>query len=220
MKKITLAALGVLAFTGVAAARFGGWAVLSIDDIPEHGVVGKPVVLDFTVRQHADNLLEGLKPQIVAKNGSEMVTGRAWETPKTGVYRASINIPKTGDWAMTIESGFGPSNLKLLPLKVVGAGDKVAAMKPAERGRQLFASKGCVSCHVHNSVGITPFLKNWAPDLTDKRFARDYLEKFLADPSIKPPTPNVGPMPKMHLKPVEIASLVAFINAEQRVTSR
>jgi cytochrome c551/c552 len=220
MKRLAFVALGTVAVASIAAARFGGWAIVSIDTVPEHGVVGKPVVFDFSVRQHGQHLLEDLKPEIVAKNGSDVVTGRAWETPNSGVYRASVNIPKTGDWAMTIRSGFMGSELKLLPLKVVGVSDKVAVMQPAERGRQLFAAKGCVSCHVHNAVGITPFMKNWAPDLTDKRFARDYLEKFLADPSIKPPTPNIGQMPNMHLRPVEIASLVAFINAEQRVTSR
>lgn len=220
MKKLAFAALGTLVATSVAAVSYGGWAILSIDNLPEHGIVGKPVVFDFKVRQHGDNLLQGLEPEVVAMNGSEAVAGRAWETPTTGVYRASINVPKSGDWAMTIRSGFGPSELKLLPLKVVGASDRVAAMQPAERGRQLFAAKGCVSCHVHNAVGITPYLKTSAPDLSDKRFARDYLEKFLADPSIKPKSPNVMQMPNMHLRSTEIASLVAFINAEQRITAR
>lgn len=218
MRKLALAVS--LAFTGLAAARFGGWAIISIDSIPEHGTVGRPVVFDFTVRQHGDNLLEGLQPTLVAKSGSDVVTGRAWETSSTGVYRASIDLPESGDWAMTIQSGFGPSELKLLPLKVVGAMDRVAAMQPAERGRQLFAAKGCVSCHVHRSVGITPFMKDVAPDLSDKRFAAEYLQKFLANPSIKPKSPNMTEMPNMRLRPGEIASLVAFINAEQRVTSR
>lgn len=220
MRRLAFAALGTLAITSIAAARFGGWAIMSISDMPEHGVVGKPVVLDFTVRQHGDNPLEGLTPSFVVRNGTNAVYGRALETAKKGVYRASMNIPKAGDWALTINSGFGPTDLKLLPLRVVADGQMVPSMKPAERGRQLFAAKGCVSCHVHNAVGIAPFMKNWAPDLTDKRFAKDYLEKFLANPSIKPPTPNVAQMPKMHLKPAEIASLVAFINSEQRVTSR
>jgi cytochrome c551/c552 len=218
MRKLAIA--GVVALASLAAARFGGWAIVSLDSIPEHGVAGKPVVVDFKVRQHGQNLLEGLEPSIVARNGGETVAGRAWETPTTGVYRASVNIPKSGDWALTIRSGFGPSELKLLPLKVVAASEKVAAMQPAERGRQLFAAKGCVSCHVHRSVGITPFMKDVAPDLTDKRFASDYLQKFLADPSIKPQSPNTMQMPNFALRPVEISALVAFINADQRVTSR
>ena len=33
---------------------------------------------------------------IEARSGSKRVEGRAWETPKAGVYRASITIPETG----------------------------------------------------------------------------------------------------------------------------
>jgi hypothetical protein len=65
----------------------------------------------------------------------------------------------------------------------------------------------------------------YGPDLTDKRFAKEYLTRFLADPSIKPVPEEVcskdrsycgSPyaMPNLNLKDVEIEALVAFITKE------
>ena len=221
MKKLTLGLVGAgLALATVAATRMGGWAVVTVDDAPEYFVVGRPLVLNFKVRQHGHNELDGLKPEISARLGSQVVTGRAWETQKAGTYRASLTVPQTGSWQITIESGFGPSKGTLLPLRAVDSSQKVAALAPADRGRQLFAAKGCVTCHVHRSVDIATMVKDFAPELSDKRFPAEYLERFLADPSIKPPLPPNGPqMPNPQLRQPEIQSLVAFINSNQRVVS-
>ena len=221
MNKLTLSLVGAaLAVGTIAATRIGGWAVVSVDNAPEYFVAGKPLVLTFAIRQHGDNPLEGLKPSISAKFGSRVVQGRAWELPTKGSYRASITVPDAADWQITIESGFGASKGRLLPMKAVDSTHKVVALPPAERGRQLFAAKGCVTCHVHRSVDIAAMLKDFGPELTDKRFAPDYLAKFLADPSIKPQSPNKPTMPNPVLREPEIASLVAFINSERRLTSR
>ena len=218
MKRLLGAAL---ALTTIAAASWGGWAVVTVENAPDHFVVGKPATFDFVVRQHGVEALRELRPSVEARSGSRRVEGRAWETPTAGVYRASITIPETGDWAVTIGSGFGGSKGRLLPTAAIAAGAKAPVRTEAERGRQLFASAGCVTCHVHASVKLEPLIKEGAPDLTDKRFAADYLAKFLADPSIKPRSPNMRmEMPNLKLREQDIASLVAFINAEQRVTGR
>jgi hypothetical protein len=91
-----------------------------------------------------------------------------------------------------------------------------------ERGKRLFVAKGCITCHVHGSVDPagTLQLKAVGPELTQKRYAPDYLRMYLADPSIRAPsTPNAMRMPNLGLKPAEIASLVAFVNNGQQVTS-
>lgn len=218
MKRMAFGLLAI-ASTTIAAVRFGGWAVVSVDNPPEYIVAGKPLVMDFVVRQHGDNALPDLKPEISAKSGLRTIHGRAWETPTTGVYRASLTVPKAGDWQITIESGFGPSKGRLA-LRAIDATEKSPpAMNATERGKLLFAAKGCVTCHVHRDVGFEPLAKG-PPELSDKRFAADYLAKFLADPSIKPPTPNVGRMPNPQLKQPEIAALVAFINSDRAVSSR
>jgi cytochrome c553 len=217
MKKL---AVGVLALTTMAASSWGGWAVVSVENAPDHFIVGKPTTFDFVVKQHAVEPLKELRPSIEARSGSKRVQGRAWETPKAGVYRASITIPETGDWAVTIESGFGASKGRLVPAPAIAANTTAPARTDAERGRQLFASAGCVTCHTHVAVNMEALYKNMAPDLSNKRFAADYLAKFLADPSIKPKSPDMMQMPNMRLRENDIASLVAFINSERKVTSR
>jgi cytochrome c551/c552 len=217
MKRLAVAALTL---STIAAVNWGGWAVVTVENAPDHFVVGKATTFDFVVRQHGVSPLTDLKPAIEARAGTKRVEGRAWETPKAGVYRATITIPETGDWAVTIESGFGSSKGRMLPKPAIAGTADAPKRTEAERGRQLFASAGCVTCHVHVSVSIEPLLKNAAPELTNKRFAADYLAKFLADPSIKPASPGTGQMPNLRLPQKDIAALVAFINSEPRLTSR
>ena len=84
----------------------------------------------------------------------------------------------------------------------------------------LFAAKGCVTCHVHGGVDIKGQLANFGPNLTARRFPAQYLAQFLADPSIKPPaSANGARMPNLALKQADIASLIAFINDERKLTS-
>jgi mono/diheme cytochrome c family protein len=222
MRKLGIGVLGAaLVLSTAAAARWvGGWAVVTVENVPEYLVVGKPQVLEFWVRQHGVTPMADLKPSIVARSGSRVVRSQAWATPTTGVYRASVTVPSAADWELTIESGFGASKGHLLPLKAVNAAERVSALSVADRGRQLFAAKGCVGCHVHRAVDLEGQLQNVGPDLSDRRFAADYLAKFLADPSIKPESPNTMRMPNLALRQPEIASLVAFINSERRLSNR
>jgi hypothetical protein len=58
------------------------------------------------------------------------------------------------------------------------------------------------------------------PDLSEPKFQSAYLEKFLADPSIKTNWANASRMPNLGLKPAEITALVAFLNRESRASQR
>jgi cytochrome c2 len=214
------AAIG-LALTTIAAVRMGGWAVVSVKDAPDHFVVDKPATFDFVVRQHGVTPLDGLEPSITARKGVRWVTGKVVSTQTSGTYRATIAVPSTGDWTVTIESGFGPSKGRLLPKRAIAANEAPPAIAESERGRQVFASAGCVTCHVHGGVDMKPLWAMKAPELTNKRFAADYLAKFLADPSIKPQSPGMGmQMPNPGLRQSEIVSLIAFINNERKVAAR
>lgn len=222
MRRSLLVAAGVAACVlTIAAARFGGWAVVAVEQPPEYLVVGKSTTLTFTVRQHGINLLTDLAPSIVARSGSREVTARA--TPMIGGrYRAAVAVPATGDWQVTINSGFGRSRGSLLPIRAV---DSTAAAPAAfgayERGQMLFAAKGCITCHVHGGVDARGEISDFGPDLTSRRFAASYLEEFLRDPSIKPPnTENGARMPKPDLRTADIGPIVAFINAERRTAGK
>jgi len=222
MRRSTLAGAGLaLAVTTIAAVRFGGWAVVTVEKIPDYLVVGKPTQLTFAVRQHGVTLLTDLSPSVVAKSGRREITARA-ERLSTGGYRAELAIPEVGEWRISINSGFGKSRGELLPMRAVASTESALAPLPdRERGRMLFAAKGCVTCHVHGDVDVRGEVADVGPDLSSKRFIPQYLAEFLADPSIKPPdAKSTARMPNLALKQADIAYLVAFINAERRAAGR
>jgi hypothetical protein len=225
MKKLAFGMLATLfALSTVAFVRIGGWAVVTVEKIPDHWVVGTPLQLTWKVRQHGVSPVADLKPTIEARSGSRQVRGLTWEFREEGDrgYRARLTFPEPGDWQVTIKSGWGRQRAVLLPWRVVRSTEPTpAALSESERGRRLFAAKGCVTCHVHRAVDIESDMKNGGPDLTDRRFPADYLARFLADPSIKPPlNSNSMRMPNLALKEKDIGPLVAFINAERRLTTR
>ena len=203
------------ALVGGVAAYYGGWATVTVENLPEQLIAGQPYNMTFSIRQHGHEPLDDLTPRVEMSAGGSEVVARAVRTNKRGYYTATLNVPKSGEWNTTIQTSFGKSHLKLLPIEAVNAGArKAAGWTQSERGQRLFVAKGCVACHQHAKVDGSGYYKV-GPDLTEKRFAADYLKQFLADPSIKPRTPNTPPMPDLDLQGAEIAALVAFINADQ-----
>ncbi len=200
-----------------AAASAGGWAAITVEDLPEYVVAGQPVALTYSVRQHGLTLMSGLEGRVEARAGRRSARAEALPGGSRGQYVATVTLPEPGEWTVTIHSGFGTSRVTLLPIRVVAAGAAAPrAATAAERGRQLFVAKGCLTCHRHGDVagsGAAPV----GPELTGRRFAPEYLSRFLADPSIiRPARANVEPMPQLELDGPEIAALVAFINTERQ----
>ena len=232
LSPVILAAL--LAASIVGFKSMGGWAVVTVSKIPDAWIAGKPLQLTWQVRQHGMTPLSGLSPTLEARSGSRVITGRTWAFSEDGQkgYRGTIVFPQTGEWQVTINSGFGRSKAVLLPWRVVDSVTAVrgtveehlqkrgiAPFSEQERGRRMFASMGCVTCHTHRDVNITGEVTTAGPDLTGRKFPAAYLAKFLANPSIKPST-NGNRMPSLGLREKDIGPLIAFINAERRVTSR
>ena len=207
-----LATIAIALLSGVAA-YYGGWAIVTVENLPDQLVAGQPYNMTFSIRQHGEELLTDLSPYVELRSGKSEMVARAVATNRAGYYTATLNVPKAGEWNATIETSFGKSKLKLLPIAAVATGSRtVAAFSPPERGHRLFVAKGCLACHQHARVEGSGYYKV-GPDLTDKKFAADYLKQFLADPSIKPRTTEAR-MPKLNLEPAEIGALVAFINSE------
>ena len=64
----------LLPLIGLAGAArtshyLGGWAVVTVDDLPDYVVAGQPVRLSFVVRQHGMTPLDGLRPSVEARSG-------------------------------------------------------------------------------------------------------------------------------------------------------
>jgi mono/diheme cytochrome c family protein len=206
-----------------SAYAFGGWAVVTLDELPTSLTVNKPTTFTFVVRQHGVSLMDDVKPSIDAKMGGMIggsaVTVQATKLKDAGRYAATLVVPKAGDWRITINSGWGNSNTKLYPIPAVEAGKTVAAISEMERGKQLFAAKGCLTCHVNERVEGSGIVNDIGPNLTDKAFAPEYLALWLANPAIKAPRVAGKEMPNLGLTKTEIASLTTFINNGKTVAA-
>ena len=201
-------------------AAFGGWAAITVEDLPDYVVARQAIDLSFMVRQHGVRPLEDLHPRVEAKSANREVSVAATPGAKTGLYTTRLTLPEPGRWTITIRSGFGNSNVTLLPLHALAPGAPAPApLADAERGRRLFVAKGCVSCHLHRAVNETSIAVG--PELTERRFAPEYLARFLADPAaVIPPRAGAPSMPNLGLKPAEIAALTAFLNGGGAEASR
>jgi cytochrome c2 len=203
--RLTLPALLLLPLMGV----YGGWAAITVEDLPDYGVVRQPLNLTFTVRQHGVTKLNNLEPRVEARTSGVTAAAVAEPGKEAGQYIARLVLPQAGEWTITIHSGFMTSRVKLLPMSVIEpAGQAPAALPAAERGRRLFVAKGCVTCHLHRDVSGSGVVAV-GPDLTSRRLAPEYLQRFLADPSM---IGSANQMPNLNLKQAEIAALIAFLN--------
>ena len=187
------------------AAYAGGWSIITINDFPDYALTGKPLTLTFSVRQHGNKLLGGLKPKILASTSGDLaVVATATATANAGEYSATLSLASPGDWTLRVDGGFNAddrsrqyNSVVLPPLRVISDASTAPEFSEAERGSRLLVTKGCVGCHAPGSE----------KDVTRKHLAAGYLKTFLADPSLR----KVD-MPNLRLKEAEISALIAFIN--------
>jgi hypothetical protein len=181
----------------------GGWAVVTVENPPEHLVAGVPYTLEYAVRQHGVELMPGLRGTIEAKSGRNTVVVEARPATK-GKYTASLTIPTAGSWTITVQSGFGPAKTTMKPIAVAVGGTTVAAMSAPERGEHLFVAKGCVMCHVE--------MKVLPVDIRTNKYDEKFVKQLLADPASMPKRYNTGlEMPNLELEPAEISALAAYL---------
>lgn len=96
-----------LLFAAVFAfpAFAGGWAVITLDELPSNVVAGEQVSIGFTVLQHGRTPMVDLHPTITAKSSSgETVSFSAEPSGQPGHYAATLTFPKDGNWEWSIQA--------------------------------------------------------------------------------------------------------------------
>ena len=190
----------------------GGWAVVTIQELPEYFVAGRPYTIEFKIRQHGRNLLDELEPALLVRSGAGSGGSNEQRIPATakgpGTYAATFTAPATGPLTLTIKSSFGASNLQLYPAPVVAAGARAPSISPVERGRALFIAKGCNACHSNSDLVDRPDNQQIkvGPELGGRRLARDYVMQKMANP-------NSETMPNLGLSDAEISAIASFLTA-------
>jgi hypothetical protein len=134
--KLLTCMLSGLLLAPLPTSSIGGWAVISVQDLPDFAVPGRSFELVFTVRQHGVEPMGELEPTVDLWSGNSRNSVAATPTGKKGVYRATIEFPTPGDWNVTINSGFGPSRVTLVPITAVQAAG-APHLPESERGRAV-----------------------------------------------------------------------------------
>jgi len=199
--------------TGFVA--MGGWAVVTVKDLPEYFVAGQQYTIEFQVRQHGRTLLSGLRPELVIEGAATRgVVIPAVARSAEGTYAVTFTAPAAGQVQFTIRSGFGNSQLRLYPQTVVVAGGSRPALAARDRGQMLFVAKGCNTCHVNSDLTDRP--ENQAitvgPDLGGRHLAREYVVQKVKNPASQN-------MPDLGLSDAEAAAIAVFLSGDRAAAS-
>ena len=103
--RIALGAVLLLSLAVVLPVFAGGWAVITLDELPANIITGEPVSIGFMVRQHGHTPMDGLSPTITAtlyKDAHFVV--HAQPSGKPGHYTATLTFPQEGDWRWSIQA--------------------------------------------------------------------------------------------------------------------
>ncbi len=197
-----------------STAHAGGWGVTTLDAWPQNVVVGKPVTVTFTIRQHGVHVLTDITPEFVFRNVStkESLRVTAKVQPRLARFMAVLTFPSAGEWAWEMTS-FPPQRFPNLVVL-----ETPSSAQPALDGMTLFVAKGCFMCHAHSAVLRSGEFRNGygvggAPALSPNKWDAEYLRTWLKDPkAIKPATQ----MPNLGLRDKEIEALVTFLTAKPK----
>lgn len=196
--------------TGLAA--MGGWAVVTVEDLPEYLVAGQQYTLEFQVRQHGKHLLTDLRPRLEMRSSQhDLGTVAAVQRGATGTYAVTFTAPTVDRLELTINSGFGDTRLRLYPIAVMPSGASRPAMSVAERGQALFVAKGCNACHANSDLRNRPENRELAvgPALGGRQLPTQLVTQKMQQPASEI-------MPELGLTDSEVAAIAAFVSSGQR----
>ena len=95
----------LLTFAAVIPVFAGGWAVITLDELPSDVVADTPLTIGFTVLQHGRTPMPDLEPTVTAQlaNGKP-ITFFATSAEKPGSYTATLKFPEEGNWEWSIQA--------------------------------------------------------------------------------------------------------------------
>lgn len=98
--------LAILVSLVLAVPTFaGGWAVITLDELPMDVVAGEPVTIGFTVLQHGQTPMDDLRPIVTAGLYKEQeFIAAAKPEGKPGHYTATLTFPQEGEWNWSIQA--------------------------------------------------------------------------------------------------------------------
>ena len=121
--RIALSLALVLSLLLIVPAFAGGWAVITLDELPTNVVAGEPLTVGFTVLQHGQTPMTNIDPTVTAKlSASEKVVVQAEPQGEPGHYVATLTFPKDGNWEWSIQAFTMDQPMPALSVAAPGAG--------------------------------------------------------------------------------------------------
>ncbi|MGQ0600167.1 MAG: c-type cytochrome [Anaerolineales bacterium] len=101
--RLSLIVLCTLLFAAPVFA--GGWAVATLDKLPERVIAGEPFTVTFTMRQHGIHVTDwGEIPLTFTHRASKRVV-TVFATGQGGRYTTEVTLPAPGEWEWIIGDG-------------------------------------------------------------------------------------------------------------------
>jgi hypothetical protein len=102
--RIALASTLLLSLFFAIRVFAGGWAVITLDELPTDVVAGEPLKIGFTVRQHGATPMAGLDPTVTATRKGDRFVVNAEADGEPGHYSATLTFPSEGNWEWSIQA--------------------------------------------------------------------------------------------------------------------
>ncbi len=131
--RIVIGATLLLVAALACSVSAGGWAVATLDTMPKF-VAGQETTVGFTLRQHGNTLLAGIRPsQITFHNveSGQRLTFPAPDEGSQGHYAARVSLPQAGTWEWSI-SAFGDHPMPPVTATVTASALPVALTAPPD----------------------------------------------------------------------------------------
>lgn len=129
--RISLVLAFLLASVIAVPALAGGWAVITLDELPTGVVEGEPFTIGFTVLQHGRTPMDDLDPIVnVHLDKTDAFVVRAEQEGKPGHYAATLTIPKAGEWEWSVQAF---SMDQRMPNLIVAASSVASASAPGTK---------------------------------------------------------------------------------------
>lgn len=108
----------------VGPAFAGGWAVVTLDAVPQGPATGQTLSLGLMVRQHGVTPTDGVSPTLTARNSAtgETVRAVARKDGPVGHFVVDVAFPSAGEWTWKIApEPFAPTDFGTLSVLAAGA---------------------------------------------------------------------------------------------------
>ncbi len=123
----------LLALTIAVPVFAGGWAVITLDELPTNVTAGEPFKVGFTVLQHGITPMTDLDPTILAVSpvGEKFVV-LAKPEGRPGHYAATLTFSTEGDWNWTIQAFTMEQKMPVLSVAALSVASVNAPVVDAE----------------------------------------------------------------------------------------